>query len=196
MPGNDPRLTLRHRGRRAPGDVQQGTPNDHALHEDNAPERNPLDPSGNPVELPGCREQPSAGQQRPGQGHFDEQMERPSGCGRVRVVDFLGRRCRSRGEQSRLVVDHGVALPYYRLHVVQAVVALASPVRQRDVWLDLDRLEGLRSSAGRGALVGPAGRCPPRPRTVRSPRRCRTGCRRVQGLSQGRSVTGPGARVS
>ncbi|MEV7563287.1 hypothetical protein [Streptomyces sp. NPDC089795] len=39
--------------------------------------------------------------------------------------------------------DHGVALPYYRLHVVPAVVALASPTWQREVWLDPDRFEDL-----------------------------------------------------
>ncbi|MDT0493786.1 hypothetical protein RM717_25110 [Streptomyces griseus] len=41
------------------------------------------------------------------------------------------------------MLDHGVALPRYRLHVVPAVVALASPTWQREVWLDPDRFEDL-----------------------------------------------------
>ncbi|MER6320066.1 hypothetical protein ABT237_40930 [Streptomyces sp. NPDC001581] len=41
------------------------------------------------------------------------------------------------------MIDHGIALPHYRLHVVPAVVALASPTWQREVWLDPDRLEDL-----------------------------------------------------
>ncbi|MDK9497626.1 hypothetical protein QEZ40_002568 [Streptomyces katrae] len=41
------------------------------------------------------------------------------------------------------MTDHGIALPAYRLHVVPAVVALASPTWQREVWLDPDRFEGL-----------------------------------------------------
>jgi hypothetical protein len=41
------------------------------------------------------------------------------------------------------VIDHGIALPYYRLHVVPAVVALASPTWQREVWLDPDQCEDL-----------------------------------------------------
>ncbi|WP_237291457.1 SCO4402 family protein [Streptomyces sp. Sge12] len=41
------------------------------------------------------------------------------------------------------MIDHGVALPSYRLHVVPAVVALASPAWQRDVWLDPDQHEDL-----------------------------------------------------
>jgi len=41
------------------------------------------------------------------------------------------------------VIDHGIALPCYRLHVVPAVVALASPTWQREVWLDPDRFEDL-----------------------------------------------------
>ncbi|MFC5724239.1 hypothetical protein ACFP1Z_29195 [Streptomyces gamaensis] len=41
------------------------------------------------------------------------------------------------------MIDHGIALPYYRLHVVPAVVALASPTWQREVWLDPDRFENL-----------------------------------------------------
>ncbi|MEU8575086.1 SCO4402 family protein [Streptomyces asoensis] len=41
------------------------------------------------------------------------------------------------------MIDHGVALPYYRLHVAPAVVALASPTWQREVWLDPDQFEDL-----------------------------------------------------
>ncbi|MFE1556074.1 hypothetical protein ACFW6V_13990 [Streptomyces sp. NPDC058734] len=41
------------------------------------------------------------------------------------------------------MTDHGIALPAYRLHVVPAVVALASPTWQREVWLDPDRFEDL-----------------------------------------------------
>ncbi|GGP93777.1 SCO4402 family protein [Streptomyces melanogenes] len=41
------------------------------------------------------------------------------------------------------MIDHGIALPYYRLHVVPAVVALASPTWQREVWLDPDQPENL-----------------------------------------------------
>ncbi|WP_031073103.1 SCO4402 family protein, partial [Streptomyces sp. NRRL WC-3742] len=41
------------------------------------------------------------------------------------------------------MIDHGVALPYYRMHVVPAVVALASPTRQREVWLDPGEFEDL-----------------------------------------------------
>ncbi|WP_405981550.1 hypothetical protein [Streptomyces sp. NBC_00158] len=41
------------------------------------------------------------------------------------------------------MIDHGIALPYHRLHVVPAVVALASPTWQREVWLDPGRFEGL-----------------------------------------------------
>jgi hypothetical protein len=41
------------------------------------------------------------------------------------------------------VIDHGIALPYYRFHVVPAVVALASPTWQREVWLDPDQFEDL-----------------------------------------------------
>ncbi|MFI6985882.1 hypothetical protein ACIBSV_45980 [Embleya sp. NPDC050154] len=39
--------------------------------------------------------------------------------------------------------DHGIALPVYRLHVVPAVVALASPTWQREVWLDPNQFEDL-----------------------------------------------------
>ncbi|WP_234314218.1 SCO4402 family protein [Streptomyces sp. NRRL S-575] len=41
------------------------------------------------------------------------------------------------------MIDHGIALPRYRLHVVPAVVALASPTWQREVWLDPDQFEDL-----------------------------------------------------
>ncbi|MFJ9737207.1 hypothetical protein [Streptomyces sp. NPDC101166] len=41
------------------------------------------------------------------------------------------------------MIDHGIALPYHRLHVVPAVVALASPAWQREVWLDPDQFEDL-----------------------------------------------------
>lgn len=41
------------------------------------------------------------------------------------------------------MIDHGVALPHYRLHVVPAVVSLASPTWQREVWLDPDQFEDL-----------------------------------------------------
>jgi hypothetical protein len=41
------------------------------------------------------------------------------------------------------VIDHGTALPHYRLHVVPAVVALASPTWQREVWLDPEQFESL-----------------------------------------------------
>ncbi|MEU3355178.1 hypothetical protein [Streptomyces sp. NPDC037389] len=41
------------------------------------------------------------------------------------------------------MIDYGIALPYYRLHVVPAVVALASPTWQREVWLDPDQSENL-----------------------------------------------------
>jgi hypothetical protein len=41
------------------------------------------------------------------------------------------------------VIDHGTALPHHRLHVVPAVVALASPTWQREVWLAPERFEDL-----------------------------------------------------
>ncbi|MGW2014245.1 SCO4402 family protein [Streptomyces sp. NPDC001927] len=41
------------------------------------------------------------------------------------------------------MIDHGIALPYYRQHVVPAVVALASPAWQREVWLDPAAFENL-----------------------------------------------------
>ncbi|GCD42336.1 SCO4402 family protein [Streptomyces paromomycinus] len=41
------------------------------------------------------------------------------------------------------MIDYGIALPHYRLHVVPAVVALASPTWQREVWLDPDQFENL-----------------------------------------------------
>ncbi|MFF2148719.1 hypothetical protein [Kitasatospora sp. NPDC058190] len=51
--------------------------------------------------------------------------------------------CRSRSQYPRPVIDHGIALPYYRLHVVPAVVALASPTWQQEVRLDPDQFENL-----------------------------------------------------
>ncbi|MFE5586688.1 hypothetical protein [Kitasatospora sp. NPDC056531] len=41
------------------------------------------------------------------------------------------------------MIDHGIALPNFRLHVVPAVVSLASPTWQREVWLDRDQFEDL-----------------------------------------------------
>ncbi|MFI9360737.1 hypothetical protein ACIG5E_06705 [Kitasatospora sp. NPDC053057] len=41
------------------------------------------------------------------------------------------------------MIDHGIAFPNFRLHVVPAVVALASPTWQREVWLDRDQFEDL-----------------------------------------------------
>ncbi|MEV7012201.1 hypothetical protein [Streptosporangium sp. NPDC051022] len=41
------------------------------------------------------------------------------------------------------MVDHGIELPQYRLHIVPAVVALASPSWQREVWLDPTTFENL-----------------------------------------------------
>ncbi|MFJ4679626.1 hypothetical protein [Kitasatospora sp. NPDC088783] len=41
------------------------------------------------------------------------------------------------------MIDHGIALPYYRLHIVPAVVALASPTWQREVWPDPEQFEDL-----------------------------------------------------
>ncbi|MEU4116345.1 hypothetical protein AB0F71_17830 [Kitasatospora sp. NPDC028055] len=41
------------------------------------------------------------------------------------------------------MIDHGIAFPYYRLHVVPAVVSLASPTWQREVWLDRGQFEDL-----------------------------------------------------
>lgn len=41
------------------------------------------------------------------------------------------------------MIDHGIDLPYFRLHVVPAVVALASPTWQREVWLDPAQFENL-----------------------------------------------------
>ncbi|MEV7926140.1 hypothetical protein [Kitasatospora sp. NPDC088779] len=45
------------------------------------------------------------------------------------------------------MIDHGIALPYHRLHVVPAVVALASPSLQREVWLDPSELQDLNHIA-------------------------------------------------
>ncbi|MEU9098623.1 hypothetical protein [Streptomyces sp. NPDC048361] len=41
------------------------------------------------------------------------------------------------------MVDHGIALPVYRLHVVQAVLSLATPSWQREVWLRRAEFESL-----------------------------------------------------
>ncbi|MFF5249946.1 hypothetical protein ACFY3V_37170 [Streptosporangium sp. NPDC000095] len=41
------------------------------------------------------------------------------------------------------MIDHGIEFPQYRLHVVPAVVALASSSWQREVWLNLDEFENL-----------------------------------------------------
>ena len=41
------------------------------------------------------------------------------------------------------MIDHGIEFPQYRLHVVPAVVALASSSRQREVWLNPDEFENL-----------------------------------------------------
>ncbi|MET8544998.1 hypothetical protein ABZW03_30795 [Kitasatospora sp. NPDC004799] len=41
------------------------------------------------------------------------------------------------------MTDHGIALPVFRRHVVPAVLALASPTWQREVWLDRAQFEDL-----------------------------------------------------
>lgn len=41
------------------------------------------------------------------------------------------------------MTDHGIEFPVFRLHVVPAVVALASPSWQRDVWLRPEQFEDL-----------------------------------------------------
>ncbi|MGW7786079.1 SCO4402 family protein [Streptomyces tricolor] len=41
------------------------------------------------------------------------------------------------------MTDHGIELPVFRLHVVPAVLALASPSWQRDVWLRPEEFEDL-----------------------------------------------------
>ncbi|MFJ9567929.1 hypothetical protein ACIRQQ_48950 [Streptomyces fuscichromogenes] len=41
------------------------------------------------------------------------------------------------------MTDHGIELPVFRLHVVPAVLALASPSWQRDVWLQPGEFENL-----------------------------------------------------
>lgn len=41
------------------------------------------------------------------------------------------------------MTDHGIEFPVFRLHVVPAVLALASPSWQRDVWLRPEELEDL-----------------------------------------------------
>jgi hypothetical protein len=41
------------------------------------------------------------------------------------------------------VIDHGIRHPHYRLHVVPAVLSLASVSWQREVWLDSAQPENL-----------------------------------------------------
>ncbi|AWS44042.1 hypothetical protein [Streptosporangium sp. 'caverna'] len=41
------------------------------------------------------------------------------------------------------MIDHGIEFPQYRLHVVPAVLALASSSWQREVWLNPDEFENL-----------------------------------------------------
>ncbi|MFF8534362.1 hypothetical protein ACF07B_20875 [Streptomyces sp. NPDC015532] len=41
------------------------------------------------------------------------------------------------------MTDHGIEFPVFRLHVVPAVLALASPSWQRDVWLQPEEFENL-----------------------------------------------------
>ncbi|MFI8179753.1 hypothetical protein ACIF70_04415 [Actinacidiphila glaucinigra] len=41
------------------------------------------------------------------------------------------------------MTDHGIEFPVFRLHVVPAVLALASPSWQRDVWLRPEEFEDL-----------------------------------------------------
>ncbi|MFF8847595.1 hypothetical protein ACF08N_33620 [Streptomyces sp. NPDC015127] len=41
------------------------------------------------------------------------------------------------------MTDHGIEFPVFRLHVVPAVLALASPTWQRDVWLQPEKFENL-----------------------------------------------------
>ncbi|MFF2081513.1 hypothetical protein ACFVXG_42915 [Kitasatospora sp. NPDC058162] len=41
------------------------------------------------------------------------------------------------------MIDHGIAFPQFRLHVVPAVVSLASLTWQREVWLDRGQFEDL-----------------------------------------------------
>ncbi|WP_424534952.1 hypothetical protein ACOZ38_32880 [Sphaerisporangium viridialbum] len=54
------------------------------------------------------------------------------------------------------MIDHGIDFPQYRLHVVPAVVALASPSWQREVWLNPGEFEdldyALQGRDGRGSL--------------------------------------------
>ncbi|MDX3457276.1 hypothetical protein PV396_35865 [Streptomyces sp. ME02-8801-2C] len=40
-------------------------------------------------------------------------------------------------------MDHGIEFPVFRLHVVPAVLSLASPSWQRDVWLRPEEFEDL-----------------------------------------------------
>lgn len=42
-----------------------------------------------------------------------------------------------------VVTDHGIKFPTYRTHVVPAVLSLANPPWQREVWLARDRFEDL-----------------------------------------------------
>ncbi|MFJ9871297.1 hypothetical protein [Streptomyces sp. NPDC101165] len=41
------------------------------------------------------------------------------------------------------MTDHGIEFPVFRLHVVPAVLALASPSWQREVWLQPEEFEDL-----------------------------------------------------
>ncbi|WP_253890382.1 SCO4402 family protein [Actinokineospora diospyrosa] len=41
------------------------------------------------------------------------------------------------------MIDHGISSPTARLHLVPAVVSLANPPWQRDVWLRQDEFENL-----------------------------------------------------
>ncbi|MFD0569646.1 hypothetical protein ACFQ0T_10815 [Kitasatospora gansuensis] len=41
------------------------------------------------------------------------------------------------------MTDHGIEFPAYRLHVVPAVLSLANPPWQRDVWLRGEEFEDL-----------------------------------------------------
>lgn len=41
------------------------------------------------------------------------------------------------------MTDHGIEFPVFRLHVVPAILALASPSWQRDVWLRPEEFEDL-----------------------------------------------------
>ncbi|MBO3751013.1 hypothetical protein J5X84_33490 [Streptosporangiaceae bacterium NEAU-GS5] len=41
------------------------------------------------------------------------------------------------------MIDHGIEFPQYRLHLVPAVLALACPSWQREIWLNPDEFENL-----------------------------------------------------